>query len=113
MSGDLTMLVLLDLSAAFDTVDCSILLRRLEMFGLGGTALRWFKSYLVASSSSPTVIVCGALQGSVLGPILSLLNVLAYVHHFDDDSHIYGFCSPVVSSCTELHSPISMCIDDK
>ncbi len=38
--------VLLDLSAAFDTVDDQVLLRRLEVsFGITGTALKWFKSY--------------------------------------------------------------------
>jgi len=46
-TGDLAALVLLDLFAAFDTIDHAILLRRLETFGLGGTALHWFESYLV------------------------------------------------------------------
>ena len=78
--GDLAMLMLLDLSSAFDTVDHDILLRRLEIsYGLGGSVLRWFSSYLVgrrhfvgsgSTSSTPAVVTCGVPQGSVLGPIL-------------------------------------------
>ena len=73
-------LVLLDLSASFDTVDQGILLRHLESnFGITDTALAWIRSYL--SNHSQKVIVgkaksdqitltFGGLQGSMLGLIL-------------------------------------------
>ena len=82
-NGDLAALVLLDLSAAFDTVDHSILLRRLhQTFRINDTAHKWFHSYLSSrkqyvrrgpSKSSVTYLVCGVPQGSVLGPILFVL----------------------------------------
>ena len=74
------LLVLLDLSAAFDTVNHSKLLRVLQhRIGLGGTALMWFESYLrertqavaIRDSTAPSVeLQRGVPQGSVLGPIL-------------------------------------------
>lgn len=73
-------LVLLDLSAAFDTVDYDILLGRLEhRFGTTGKALSWLTSYLTDRTQSVTVanehstnrkLLCDVPQGSVLGPIL-------------------------------------------
>ena len=76
-------LVLLDLSAAFDTVDHSILLTRLQnWFGLDGLSLGWFSSYRslrfqafsindsISAFSTPS---CGVPQGSVLGPLLFTL----------------------------------------
>ena len=76
-------LVLLDLSAAFDTVDHEILLHRLQYkFGIKGKAYEWFRSYLTGRTQSVRIdgtdssvcpLPCGVPQGSVLGPLLFLL----------------------------------------
>ena len=74
----LSVLVLLDLSAAFDTVDHDILLDRLEHWvGLSSTVLKWFRSYLTGRKfyvamddhSSDTIdLTCGVPTGLYLGP---------------------------------------------
>ena len=78
--GEPTALVLLDLSAAFDTIDHSTLLDCLQSwFGMCGTALKWFKSYLTDRFQSIKIestlstgfrLLFGVPQGSVLGPLL-------------------------------------------
>ena len=76
-------MALLDLSAAFDTIDHDLLLNGLrDVFGIRDTALAFFVSYLsgrkqivsvVGREMEPSSLLYGVLQGSVLGPILFLL----------------------------------------
>jgi len=128
--GDTAALVLLDLSAAFDTVDHEILLERLRVtFGVDSSALSWFRSYLASckqhvrcggNSSPTTVVVCGVPQGSVLGLMLFIIYTadLAVIvvehglslHQYADDSQIYGSCPPVATS--SLSTDISLAVDN-
>jgi len=80
-SGRCVLLVLL-LSAAFDTVNHDVLLSRLRRMGVQGMVLSWIRSYLVDRSqcvrigsvtSDPVTLQCGVPQGSVLGPLLFTL----------------------------------------
>ena len=78
-NGEPTALVLLDLSATFDSIDHNILLGYLKSwFGLGGTVLKWFASYLgnlcqaieIGSTLSElSNLIYGIPQGSVLGQL--------------------------------------------
>ena len=81
--GGLVLLVLRDLSTAFNTIDHSILLQRLQNeFNVIGSAHRWFRSFLANRSQRVTVhlsfsetrqLTCSVPQGSVLG--LSLIHI--------------------------------------
>ena len=91
--GKVSVSTLLDLSAAFDTIDHNILLHRLKhAFGITGTALSWIRSYLSdrdqtvvvnGLKSEPFRLLYGVPQGSVLGPILFVLNAKPLDDIFD------------------------------
>jgi len=107
--GYVTALILLDFSAAFDCVDHCILLKVLQQsFGITGTILNWFVSYLSNRTqrvrinlltSHIAAVLFGVPQGSVLGPLLFILYTSALsaiasrhgieIHLYADDTQLY------------------------
>ena len=127
--GCVSILSLLDLSAAFDTTDHNILMTRLRStFGCSGMVLEWFISYLscctqsvfVGHESTPSVLKCGVPQGSVLGPHLFTLythplsTVICHsgisYHFFADDSQLHNSSGP--SDFPVLARCLKDCIED-
>ena len=129
--GEATALVLLDLSAAFDTIDHSTLLScLLDWFGVGGSALKWFSSYLTERYQSVKIgstlsdlqkLLFGVPQGSVLGPLLfslytSPLSTLigkhkgVNFHFYADDTQLYVHLSHMNAS--PAFDKLNRCLQD-
>ena len=102
-AGHVTLLALLDLSAAFDTVDHDILLHQLNhSYGIGGAVLGWLRLFLsgrqeviscASQQSTRSSLSCGVPQGSVGSPILFNLyfaDVIRIAHSFEVTGHCYA-----------------------
>ena len=130
---EVTLLVMTDLSAAFDTVDHQILLELLDnRFGIRGSALEWLQSYLanrtqcvqVNGKTSPSVsLKFGVPQGSVLGPLLftmytaPLFDIIeAHLQHisaYADDNTLYQhFKAPTEMDSVDAISCMEECLTD-
>lgn len=117
-SGQQVILVLLDLSSAFDTLDHNILLTRLEhKFGITDLALKWFSDYLNCRNqsvrinnlvSSPKSVSFGVPQGSVLGPLLFTL----YISPLEDVIKAHNITSMFYADDSKLYLTLDPCTED-
>ena len=123
-------LVLLDLSSAFDSVDHDILMNKLYKIGVRGRAYSWVKSYLSSQAVEIGEVIsqtfhlhCGVPQGSVLGPLLFNIYCIDIadvfrdhsVHHhvYADDTQLYvEFPNGPLEHSTSDAERMSRCITD-
>jgi len=126
-SGLVTLLGLLDLSSAFDTVDISILLRRLRnTFGIAGSTLSWIESILcdrtqqVSFNGSKSItgrLISGVPQGSVILYTAELFEIICIsghiAHSHADDTQIYlSIASKRAQEAVDGLSECVSCEDD-
>ncbi len=129
--GQEAVLVMLDYSAAFDTIDHGVLYKRLQdKYGIGGTVLKWFVSYLDNRAQAVTIgdtisdtfpLQWGVPQGSVKGPLdfvlytaplSDIINLHPGIKHiiYADDTQLYLILKP--SDHLQGISRLEACIAD-
>ena len=126
---DTTIALFLDLSKAFDTINHSKLLHKLNFYGIRGTSNLWFENYLSERKqylefngikSNLLNINCGVPQGPTLGPILFLLyindiqnstslNLLS----FADDTTVFASSSNIPMLTNQINHELTKCIQNK
>ena len=132
-NGKIVLVLLLDMSAAFDTIDHELLLKTLKnSYGIDKLVLNWLSSYLNYRSfsvnindsfSDPNSMLYGVPQGSILGPILFILytkHLQHIAHNFNlniqlyaDDTQLYISFNPDDQYlCTMLCNKVAECINE-
>ena len=119
--------IFIDLKKAFDTVNHSILLRKIEHLGIKGDLLRWVSNYLhkrvqrtfANNALSSTISVCGVPQGSILGPLFFILyvnDVKQYINDvniglYADDTVLYSKNANWLQAQEDLQRMINCFVD--
>ena len=116
--------VFMDLKKAFDTLNHTILLRKLEIYGIRGVVQNWLADYLTNRTqyvningicSDKRLTTCGVPQGSVLGPTLFLLNIndicnvskIFNIILFADDTNLFHTGLDIKTMCQTISYELS------